>query len=266
MFGHRLRQLSLFAAMVLVMAILLAGCSSGAPVAEPEVSEAGQSAPAGSLSVQWQDGGDCRQATVDRNDNVRYGSCGGNLTTLQLGAAAEDAGAELAQFVDTFAPFSAETAAGVVDFGGQGEQVASAAEQRMLGEWARWLAREAEAGAATISDGVVFTWHRVGGSKAACDIVSLYVTGVVETRSCHSDPPRLLSRDRLTAAQLAELYGWADSLATFDEAQVSLDADGATVRLAFFGLGSDTANQPQQQAMIELAQSLFPATGSTDSQ
>jgi hypothetical protein len=256
--------MGLFATAMLVVAIILAGCGASPalePAAEDVSDENAQAVTPGALTVEWQGDAGCRQASVDRNENVRFGACGGSLTTLQLGEAADEAGSELATFVATYAPFTATTAAGTVSFGGQGEQVASAAEQRMLAEWARWLAREAEAGVTTISDGVVFTWHRVGGAKAACDIVSLYVTGVAETRSCHQEPPVLLSRTRLNADQLARLYEWADSLAAIEDGEASVDSDGASIRLAFNGLGATATNQSAQQAMIDLAESLFNAAG-----
>jgi hypothetical protein len=245
------------------MSALIAACGPTSQGVEPAAGEQVEAVPAGTLSVQWQADGQCRQATLDRNENVRYGSCGGSLTTLQLGEATVEASSELGTFVDQYASFTAETAAGTVTFGGQGSQVATAAEQRMLGEWARWLAREAEAGDATISDGVVFTWHRVGGADAACDIVTLYITGVVETRSCHREPPQLLSRTRLSAGQLDQLYTWADGLASFE---TSTDANGASIRLFFAGTGSVEARSADQQAMTTLAETLFSAVGDSSTQ
>jgi hypothetical protein len=257
--------LPLLAAAALIVAIVMSGCGTTAPP-EPAASQPDEGAPVGSLTVEWQQDGQCRQASLDRNENVRYGACGGNMTTLQLGEAATEASDELAAFVDQYAAFNAETAAGSVRFGGQGSQVATVAEQRMLAEWARWLAREAEAGEATISDGVVFTWHRLGGDEAACDIVSLYATGIVETRSCHKEPPQLLSRTRLSAGQLEQLYAWADGLAAFDADGATTDATGATIRLTFAGSGEAQASQMDRQAMTGLAAELFAAAAPASSQ
>jgi hypothetical protein len=93
----------------------------------------------------------CRTAGIG-DEGVAFGPCEG----VQLGGifGQPDRRQDLVEFAATYALFTASTQAGDVEFRGEGDQTASPAEQRMLAEWARLVALEAEAGRSGASWGL----------------------------------------------------------------------------------------------------------------
>jgi hypothetical protein len=104
----------------------------------------------------------------------------------------------------------------------------------MLAEWARLVALEAEGGRSGASWGLAFAWHNersAASDKAACDDVTIYVTGDVYVASCVTDPAQTVAHYRLGAADLALLYAFVDGYAGFEHTQ-------GEQRLLFSGAGT----------------------------
>lgn len=199
--------------------------------------------------------GRCRTATLG-SQTVAFGPCGGVL--LGGAYATPDRAAAFPHFVQTYASFEAETAVGKVAFTGQGAAEASAADRRMIAEWARLAELEADGGRSGASYGLAFAWHREGGIAGFCDNLEVFVTGDAYAASCAGADPEDLGHGRLTAAELERLYAWIDGLKPFD--RVDADeavADAMTVRVVFSGAGAAEATGADHQAIQDFAARLF---------
>jgi inhibitor of cysteine peptidase len=145
-----------------------------------------------------------------------------------------------------------------VDFVGAGDQVATPAEQRMIAEWARLVALEAQGGRSGASWGLVFAWHREGGIAGFCDDVTVYVSGDAYITSCKGDQPQALGRVRLSSNQLTLIYGWMDTLQPLEvEQRDPATADAMTTRIVFSGAGNAAANESIQREISDLALTLI---------
>ncbi len=196
------------------------------------------------------------QTAVFGAEWVAFGRCGGALIPGQY--ALPERAEALAYFVRTYAPFTAETPAGRVNFTGQGTVTATPAEQRLMAEWAQLAALEASLGRSGASYGLALTWHREGGIAGFCDDVSIYVTGEAYVSSCRGDQPRDLGRVRLNSSQLQDLYTWMDTLKGFEFSYTDpATADAMTVSLLFSGMGPAEAADADLQAMQALALDLL---------
>jgi inhibitor of cysteine peptidase len=187
---------------------------------------------------------------------VAYGPCFGTL----LGApySFDTRQPDLREFTDTYQSFTVETPAGTVDFVGAGDQVATPAEQRMIAEWARLVALEAQGGRSGASWGLVFAWHREGGIAGFCDDVTVYVSGDAYVTSCKGDQPQALGRVRLSSNQLTLIYGWMDTLQPLEvEQRDPATADAMTTRIVFSGAGDAAANESIQREISDLALTLI---------
>ena len=201
------------------------------------------------------DAGGCQ--TVEAGTvGVAYGPCFGTL--LGVPYSFDTRQPDLRAFAATYQSFTVETLAGTVDFVGAGEQVATPAEQRMIAEWARLVALEAQGGRSGASWGLVFAWHREGGIAGFCDDVTVYVSGDAYVTSCKGDQPQELGRVRLSSNQLTLIYGWVDALQSFEvEQRGPATADAMTTRIVFSGAGSAAANESIQQEISDLALTLI---------
>jgi len=227
-----------------------------APLIEDEPSTEVTVEPAvqGETVLEWQQetAGGCRAARITLT-GVQYGACDGPPAAGPLN---EDMArtAQLDDLLATYASFTADTPAGQVTFTGQGPLTATPAEQRMLAEWAGQVAREAEAGAASATDGLAFIWHREGGIAGFCDDLSVYMTGIAYGSDCSGTLIQSLGSRRLTADELAELYAWVDALASFQETQKDpATADAMIVGLLLTGRGERAATEEEKAAMSQFA-------------
>ena len=214
-----------------------------------------------SVDLVWrlEETGMCNSATIGAQQ-IAFGPCEGPLASAPL---IEEMGrpAEVAEFVQAYAPFEAETAAGSITFSGTGTTVATPAEQRMLAEWARLIFLEAQGGRSGASWGLVFAWHREGGIAGFCDDVTVYVTGQVYITSCKGNQPEAIGKRRLTADELAQIYTWVDELQSFEFGQKDAAvADAMQVQLTFSGAGERVATAEEQQTMQDFAAALAADT------
>jgi hypothetical protein len=211
---------------------------------EPEVEDA---------VVEWSGTieGVCQAAIIGTN-NVTFGPCDGPTTAGEFSS--DERREDLEYFVSEFASFAAETPAGMVEFSGQGDVVATPAEQRMIAEWARLVALEAASGRSDENWGMIFTYHREGGIAGFCDDVTVTVTGVAHATSCAGNEPQELGRVRLDANQLATAFNWVDTLQSFEyEHTDPATADAMTIRIVFSGTGNTEATEEDRKAMEALA-------------
>lgn len=222
---------------------------SGSYVVQAAFFESDSAAP----GIVWQPlDNPCEKVSITVQ-GVRLESCSGKLTTSRL---ANEARLESwSHFVKTYAPFTAETSAGRVVFSGVGKMQASAVEQRMIAEWAQWVALEAKQGPGA-APSPAFVWYREGGVAGYCDSLTVYLSGEVYYSSCklvEDIAPR-----RLTAAQLAQLYAWSDALKSFEYVErTPARADALTIRLVFNGAGSVEPADSDKIALSAFANELL---------
>lgn len=196
-------------------------------------------------------------------DGVAFGPCFGTSLGAPYSFATRQS--DLVAFADEYQSFTAETVAGTVDFVGSGDQIATAAEQRMIAEWARLVALEAHGGRSGASWGLVFAWHREGGFAGFCDDVTVYVSGDAYVTSCKGNEPQELGRLRLSSNQLQVVYDWVDTLQPFEVEQSDpATADAMTTRIVFSGAGNAAADETTYRAISDLALALiYQATTET---
>jgi hypothetical protein len=167
---------------------------------------------------------------------------------------------DLAGFLAAYAPFTASTPAGEITFQGQGEQKATAAEQRSIAEWAGLILLQDEAGMESEEDpSVAFQWERKGGFAGFCDALTVFRDGSATAENCRTQRSDDQEAFRLDEKQLIELYEWLDGYASF--AYLQEDAPGAAdsmaVRLTFQGDGDTQASETEQAQFALFAQDVY---------
>lgn len=196
----------------------------------------------------------CTQAQFSRA-SIAFGPCDGELMSRQLAQVGNSAN-EFYAFVETYQSFSASTAAGTVVLSGKGPFLASPANQRMLAEWAARVVAEAEDEEGLAMWGL--GWHREGGIAGFCDDLAIDATGYVELAPCQYESPQEVAVRTLTADELAEFYGWLDTLAPFEFTQQDpATADAMTVRYIFAGRGAQEATDVDRQALAEFSREVL---------
>jgi hypothetical protein len=201
--------------------------------------------------LSWE-GMDCSKL-VATAEGLSYGHCDAAvLSAAQLSNAGLDT--RVQGWVATFASFEAVTPAGKVSFNGQGKTIASAAEQRMMAEWATLQYMVVSSGRAGAAWQMAFGYARNGGIGGFCDNVEAYRDGLVRTSNCKGFNATLY----LTASELELLYGWLDSLATIDyQHSDPASADGMSIVLAFAGQGQKQADEATVRGIVEFAEALM---------
>jgi hypothetical protein len=161
---------------------------------------------------------------------------------------------EVALFARTWAPFRQSDASGELVFRGRGAAPASAAERRMIAEWARLVAIEAADVAAASPYGLAVAWHRGAATGGVCDDLAIYLSGEVRAGSCGAGDE---VSGRLAGERLERLYGWIDGLKAFQDAGAQgVRADALLERLIFAGRGSRRASPAELAAIEALAGTL----------
>ncbi len=187
---------------------------------------------------------------------MRFGPCGAQLT--QTAPLSQARAAELAYFVVLYASYDAQTSSGAVSLQGSGPARAEAADQRGLAEWAGAVISDAAAGKADPLTGLAMAWRREGGIAGFCDELTIYTGGQAPAMTCQTSPASELGARWLSSAQLGQLFGWLDGLASFQYGQKDpATADAMSVDLSFNGTGASTALAAEQQAMLDYAGKLF---------
>lgn len=199
--------------------------------------------------------GECRQG-VYTLDRAAAGLCGAPLVATSLQG--DWVGRNLPYFLETYAPFEAETMAGSVIFTGTGALGAMPAEQQMIAEFARIGSGIVESGHEGASYGLAFTLHREGGLAGVCEDFEVYVSGEVFITACKGETPERLAYGRLTALELETLYSLLDTYTFTEWADATAVAyDGLAQELVFNGRGDVSASDVEIQTLIDLAGSLY---------
>lgn len=210
----------------------------------------------GDTLLIWQQTTDMCQAATFGTTGVSFGYCMG--VQMGVGYANEERMAQLGEIIASFAPFQADTPAGVVTLNGQGTAEATPAQQRMVAEWARLAQLEAASGRSGASWGLALAWHREGGIAGFCDDLTIDVTGLVYASTCKGQNPQTLADRWLGNADLEQIYAWVDQYGPFEVEQTDdAQADGMTVRMVFSGAGSVTPDEEEQQAMLDFAAEMY---------
>lgn len=214
--------------------------------------------------VTWRDS-DSFSMLVVGTSRVAVGRRGLPLLGTALGVPAR--AEELQGFLARFAPFQARTPAGEVALRGVGAARATPAEQRMLAEWARLVAAEADGGLTEPVADRALVWRRTGGIAGFCDVVVVGRAGTATAFNCRLGEDHAVAQVRLAEPELAQLYLWLDKLDSFSwsSGNVGATADAMTVRLELDGSGSGQVPEAERDRMIEfintLVRRLVEATG-----
>ena len=208
------------------------------------------------VAIQWQSSQDICQAARIRAETVAFGFCGGPQIA---GKFANEARARaFSHYVESFAPFSAQTVAGNIVFTGTGSAIATPAEQRMIAEFAQLAAMEASAGRSGAAYGIAIAWHREGGIAGFCEDVTVSVLGEVNATSCKGGTPQDLGVKWLSATQVKQLFEWVDRLKSFEINQTDpAVADAMTIRLFFGGAGTAEPTDADKQVIQDFTQQLL---------
>ncbi len=206
----------------------------------------------GNVLLKWQaeEGGVC-QSILLYEEAISTGQCDMPLSTVPL--LGRERTQDVQRFVETYAPFEAQTPAGSLTFYGRGGVTATLTEQRMLAEWARQLWTEYDP-QAKVASTVVIAFHREGGLAGICEDVLIYRSGIAEISACR--PAHQLGVQKLTlnAAQMQEVYEWADTYLPFESSEGEANtADAMTTRLVFNGRGQQNADELARQSIQEFA-------------
>jgi hypothetical protein len=104
-------------------------------------------------------------------------------------------------------------------------------------------------------------WKREGGIAGFCDNLTVFRSGEVFTTNCNSQAESRMGTfaNLLTSSERQEFMGW---IAEFDETQLDAsDPEGVADRMIvtgeFFGLGSKTPTESEQQTLFNFAQDLY---------
>lgn len=210
----------------------------------------------GSTVAVWKDTRSSFATATVGSDGFAIGLRGGPQMTLPFVSAEREA--SMAELLARFAPFQAVTEAGEVDFRGKGTEVAGMLEQRMVAEWIRGTYESAWLDGTPDIPATVLSWERIGGIAGFCDIVAISAAGEVIVSDCRGDGIQPLARTWLDRRQLTELYGWMDTLESFESDQTeSATKDALTISINLRGEGLTKADPGVLAAIHRLASDLY---------
>jgi hypothetical protein len=180
-------------------------------------------------------------------EEISFGECASPLTSVPGKVQSE----RLTELVEYFAPFSASTQAGTVNFGGKGTTVATEAEQRAIAEWAKLNFEAARSGNPDKAWSLAFSYHH---NSQGCEDVAISSTGLVLVSVCEG----FLGQTYLTAPELEQLYGWIDSLASEEvTSQPDQSPSPSTFVVKLNGTGSKQSDEQTIRSMVEFANEIF---------
>ena len=171
--------------------------------------------------IVWHSAGTSCQTASFWADHMLYGSCPPDLppsqwplSTLAYAQLPEYAKAYTSRYpiwMKAYAPFIAQTPAGTVTFNGSGYVIATAAEQRMMAEWAIYMFSEIPE-SSTSGGGMPISSHF--SDDNTCFDVAVYRDGRYRVESCTGfNYPA--PNGYLDANELLYFYRWADSLDSY---------------------------------------------------
>ncbi|HEX5758666.1 MAG TPA: hypothetical protein VF121_05690 [Thermoanaerobaculia bacterium] len=163
---------------------------------------------------------------------------------------------ELAAYARRWRPFALRGAGGELQFRGTGAEPAGAVERRMVREWARMVAAEAQAGARSGVYGLALVWER-GDPQARggepCHTLQVWLGGTARAGACAG--ARRRTDGLVRPARMAALYRWIDELAPLQLAAAE-GGEGPPVRLLLAAAGRRAAAAPERRAIEDFAAAL----------
>lgn len=189
-------------------------------------------------------------ALIIGSDRTAYGLRGRPL--LGLPSPLPERVDQLVFFMGKYRAFQARTPAGEVSLQGVGTTTATAAEQRMIAEWAAAVAPEVGRGLPAITFDTTLVWQRTGGIAGFCDRVVVARTGFASAWSCRGGAEKLIATTALEAGELAQLYQWLDQVESFswNSEDAAATADGMSVSLEFASNGLNPAGEGDRTKML----------------
>jgi hypothetical protein len=115
-------------------------------------------------------------------------------------------------WMEAYAPFVAQTPAGTVTFRGRGYVIATAAEQRMMAEWAIYMFSEIPE-SSTSGGGMPISGHF--SDEDTCFDIAVYRDGRYRVESCLPGFTYPAPDGYLDADELLDFYHWANTLDSF---------------------------------------------------
>jgi hypothetical protein len=172
--------------------------------------------------IIWHSAGTSCQTASFWSDHMTYGSCPPDLppsqwplSTMAYAQLPEYAKAYTSRYpiwMKAYAPFVAQTSAGMVTFNGSGYVIATPAEQRMMAEWAIYMFSEIPH-SSTSGGGMPISGHF--SDADTCFDIAIYRDGRYRVESCLAGFTYLAPDGYLDANELLYFYRWADSLDSY---------------------------------------------------
>ncbi len=205
----------------------------------------------------WQNP-ECTESASLSPEGLSFGACGGPYSVWPWAGGVLPAA--MLHFLETFAPFEAETPAGKILFNGAGAEMASPAQQRAIAEWMKIQFLVAQSGRPEADWGLALTYSRQGGFAGFCDEMKVYLDGAVLLSSCKNVDVDY----RLDAGQLEQLYAWYDGLAKIDYSYTDPGtADAMSTTLAMPAQGDTTADEAAVNEILAFCAALIQQARST---
>jgi hypothetical protein len=208
------------------------------------------------LKLNYQNTQGCTSAVYD-SGRVLVGDCG---KTSKQGKVSALVSAKLAEFVQTFRSFEAQTKAGSIKFTGTGPKDASDVDKENIADWARQTTQQIieQGELVMVNTGLIIEWHRSGGIAGVCDKLSVYADGRMEATSCKGDKVGSAIQGQMTAEQMLMLSTWVEKYQSFQSKQGNpAIADGFQTEMMFNGTGQTPADTNTQKAIMQLSAQLL---------
>ena len=118
-----------------------------------------------------------------------------------------------------------------------------------------------ESGSVVVPATVALEWMREGGIAGFCDRLTIYLSGEVQASNCKSSQMvKMPLTSLLSSEELATMNEWVTQygLVEIDASDPKGVADGMTVKLTFYGLGTEQLSSPEaEQQLLQFAQDLY---------
>lgn len=184
------------------------------------------------------------------DEEVSMGQCGGEITSKPL--VNPSLADQINWYADMYAPFELSMDSVRLRFDGRGGQIASAAEQRSILEWAILTSKQVAAGMYSPDAGLVAVIDQTGGIAGICRRVTLNLSGWAAFADCRGDGLQFTSY-RMTSAEIETMLQLYERLG---ESQNTLEppagtADGFQYQMSFYGKGADQPASQDLQTIIQ---------------
>lgn len=184
-------------------------------------------------------------------EKISFGECGAPMLTAPFSG--PDAIQELTYFWQTYAPFTAKTSSGDIDFRGQGTLETTPAEKRMIIEWSKITTTAAQSGRTGAAWGNAITWRRND-----CEYLTIFTMGYAILETCNPEVYNQPIKRWLSSVQLEQLYAWIEQYESFEIHKTpKAGEEGESVYLLFSGAGSNSISETESLKILKYTSDLF---------